>query len=150
MELEEYTPEEFVVKYGDFLTATPYWSTLTIITVWNNVATCKERLIIRSIVPFIFHNGSYKTHGVVQGWWQSFRYVVYKYYGTNHKDDGPAMLLWWNNGLLQQERWYINGKLHRVNGPAISGWNYEGVLDEVKWYLDGVEIPTPLTKAAKV
>mgnify|MGYP003658380384 CR=1 FL=1 len=81
------------------------------------------------------------------------KHTVWSKVGGNHFDT------WYINIMAQiikmmDQQCYFGGIMDYCSKSVgilmASGWNYEGVLDEVKWYLDGVEIPTPLTKAAKV
>jgi antitoxin component YwqK of YwqJK toxin-antitoxin module len=39
--------------------------------------------------------------------------------GKKHREDGPAVQYWYENGQKESEYWYLNGKLHREDGPAL-------------------------------
>jgi len=53
--------------------------------------------------------------------------------GKRHRDNGPAVSIVYEDGVLCQE-WYINNLLHRLDGPAI--------IDEYgpAWYVNDNKI----------
>lgn len=54
-----------------------------------------------------------------------------------HKNDGPARMLFYENGHPRSEEWMLNGRLHREDGPAITKFDENGVIREQCWYNDG-------------
>ncbi len=40
-----------------------------------------------------------------------------------HNSNGPALIEFYENGILEYAAYYINGKQHREDGPAVF-WNY--------------------------
>ncbi len=36
-----------------------------------------------------------------------------------HRTDGPAVVCWHDNGVVEQESYYVNGNRHREDGPAV-------------------------------
>lgn len=54
-----------------------------------------------------------------------------------HREDGPAVQSWYANGVLNEERWCINGGEHRLDGPSYRGWDEDGRLKVEVWKKDG-------------
>lgn len=52
-----------------------------------------------------------------------------------HRKDGPAYVLYYTDGAIQ-EQWYRFGKRHRTDGPAIITRNH-GYTGQV-WYKKGI------------
>jgi len=59
--------------------------------------------------------------------------------GRIHREDGPAVTEWYEDGMKWYDRWFLNDKLHREDGPAEEIWweNGEKILE--KYYLNGKE-----------
>jgi antitoxin component YwqK of YwqJK toxin-antitoxin module len=56
--------------------------------------------------------------------------------GKLHNEKGPAFIMYYKNGQKEFEEYYINGKLHNENGPAMI-WYYEsGQKKSEKYYID--------------
>ena len=50
----------------------------------------------------------------------------------------PEVKTWKNDkGKVDEERHYLNGKLHREDGPAIIYYDEDGKPFGEAWYLDG-------------
>jgi hypothetical protein len=57
--------------------------------------------------------------------------------GALHREDGPALLRWSDNGVLVDEEWWRNGRLHKIDGPALQKWDAFGQLIREEWYRYG-------------
>ncbi len=62
-----------------------------------------------------------------------------KWYKGNlfHRENFPALRLWYENGQLKKEQWYQNGVFHRTDGPAWQEWHKEGNLIYDGWFING-------------
>lgn len=49
---------------------------------------------------------------------------------TKYRQDGPAMIRFWTNGNIKEERWYTDftGDVHRENGPAVIEYYQDGKI----------------------
>jgi len=55
-----------------------------------------------------------------------------------HRDDGgPALRSYYEDGSINEERWFVHGQRHRVDGPAISAHYDNGNLRYETWYQHG-------------
>lgn len=59
-----------------------------------------------------------------------------------HREDGPCLILWYNNGRKKYEEWRKNGDLHREefgfnSGSAFTYWNENGNKEYETWYQNG-------------
>jgi hypothetical protein len=59
--------------------------------------------------------------------------------GARHREDGPAFILYNENGKLIREEWYLNGVRHNVNGPAMIYYNDNGVPIKEEWYFNNLQ-----------
>lgn len=57
--------------------------------------------------------------------------------GVLHRADGPAKILYGNDGQVLFEEWYKNGILHRTDGPAQRSFYMDGSLKSEKWIRNG-------------
>lgn len=55
-----------------------------------------------------------------------------------HKTDGPAIIIYHENGLVDSMEWCIDGELHRTDGPAIIEYSNNGDVTSQSWYRHGV------------
>ena len=100
-----------------------------------------------------YDTGMIRTHaGKISS--DSNYYYIKEYYPTGvilsdmwvldeylHKEDGPALITYYENGAANTIHYYINGKLHNVNGPAyIEFFKETGGLKKVIYYKNGVEM----------
>lgn len=62
-----------------------------------------------------------------------------EYYQNNeyHRDGGPAITYYFPSGKPSSEAWYQSGELHREGGPAQIGYNENGTSFSEKWFLNG-------------
>ena len=58
---------------------------------------------------------------------------------TSHREDGPAIQKFHNNGKLEYVGYYINDKQHRLDGPAYQQFNDNGKLEYVGYYINDKE-----------
>jgi hypothetical protein len=52
--------------------------------------------------------------------------------------DRPAKVVYFENGMIQDEYWYKDGQLHREGGPAYLSYNLQGQVTEEEWMQNGV------------
>ena len=50
-----------------------------------------------------------------------------------HREDGPAVEEWYEDGQKEEEKYFLNNKIHREDGPAYQKWDYYGQKTE-EWY----------------
>jgi len=60
--------------------------------------------------------------------------------GFLHREDGPALETYWENGNIRRTAYYNNSHLHRTTGPAHIDYDESGKPDGLAWYLDGKEL----------
>jgi len=53
-----------------------------------------------------------------------------------HREDGPAVQGWHENGQKWYESWWLNGEYHRENGIAYQMWWENGQKGHELWYLN--------------
>lgn len=67
--------------------------------------------------------------------------IIYFKYGdfqVIHREDGPAVNLYYGDGKISNEKYIINGELHREDGPAIIHYDYNyGFIKEEFYYKNG-------------
>jgi antitoxin component YwqK of YwqJK toxin-antitoxin module len=64
--------------------------------------------------------------------------VMYTKNGKRHREDGPAVLRYWNSsGLVMVKEYYVEGKRHREGGPAEIWYKEDGTLKYESFYVDG-------------
>lgn len=63
----------------------------------------------------------YNTENVTsKAWWKE---------GKMHREDGPAWIWYYTNGVLKRERWYQNGQLYRsTEGPVSADYDTNGKM----------------------
>ena len=58
-----------------------------------------------------------------------------------HRLDGSASVWYYKNGNIEREFWFINDNYHRFNGPAYI-WYYEnGNIEKEYWFVNGIKVP---------
>lgn len=86
--------------------------------------------------PDGFSYRSYYATGVVQA-----EFCDINEYGSPrsilHREDGPALINYYDNGQIKEKRYMSNGKAHRTTGPAWIDFNKDGSVDDIAWFLDG-------------
>jgi len=54
---------------------------------------------------------------------------------TWHREDGPAYIDYYDNGNIEYEVYYINGKCTRLDGPASIWYDKDGKIKKVEYYI---------------
>ena len=64
-------------------------------------------------------------------------YVEYYYEEDKlHREDGPAVIAYYESGNKKLGSYYLNGKLHREDGPAVIWYSQSGeIFDD--YYING-------------
>lgn len=57
--------------------------------------------------------------------------------GQSHRKDGPAHVKYYPDGGVSRENWYYNGEQHRLDGPAVTEYWDTGVVSCREWWRDG-------------
>lgn len=58
--------------------------------------------------------------------------------GELHRVDGPARIIYFENGQIDEEEWIKDGKSHRINdAPAYIKYFESGKIQQKSWYVDG-------------
>jgi antitoxin component YwqK of YwqJK toxin-antitoxin module len=57
--------------------------------------------------------------------------------GKYHQKDGPAVINYYDNGKIKSEHWYIQGNPHRIGGPAKIDYYDDGKIKSEYWYNQG-------------
>lgn len=72
----------------------------------------------------------------------NFLYKKWCLPGTNiyHNTNGPAIILYYENGNIGREAWCQNGKYHRHDGPAIIFYDINGTIQKEEWWINDVQI----------
>ena len=60
--------------------------------------------------------------------------------GKMHREDGPAKIRYYPDGIVEYERWYLNNEMHRVDGPAWIEYREDGSVEYENWFLNDVKI----------
>jgi antitoxin component YwqK of YwqJK toxin-antitoxin module len=68
---------------------------------------------------------------------EDLRYVDDSDSLTLHREDGPAVLNWYENGNVMREHYCIEGKLHREDGPAQRYYYEDGSIKWEAWCVNG-------------
>jgi hypothetical protein len=58
--------------------------------------------------------------------------------GYRHRDNGPADVSFYPNGLIAREIFYSNGSIHRKDGPAWINHNTDRSIGFEGFYLQGI------------
>ena len=76
-------------------------------------------------------------------YYDSYDFKIYSWYNEkeqlHRENDLPAVIWYYNNGNIEEERWYQNGKLHRIDGPAFIWYHKDGHIFHKLWYLNDKE-----------
>jgi antitoxin component YwqK of YwqJK toxin-antitoxin module len=63
--------------------------------------------------------------------------------GKLHNENGPAFISYYKNGQINYQHWYINGEIHNENGPALIYYYENGQIKFQDWYINGEELSDP-------
>ena len=69
--------------------------------------------------------------------------IIERYYMLNnkyHREDGPAIIDYYDNGQVVLERYYVNDKCHREDGPAIIRYDMMGNVSSIDYFLNGTSV----------
>jgi len=58
--------------------------------------------------------------------------------GRHSRVNGPAEIIFWDNGNLKKEVWRVNGVTTRDGGPAITFYRQDGTKSLERWYRNGL------------
>jgi antitoxin component YwqK of YwqJK toxin-antitoxin module len=67
----------------------------------------------------------------------SEKYALKYNHTKEHRDNGPAKILYYDNGFVSSEEYYINGVLHREDGPAHIKYKEDGSVFSEVYYING-------------
>ena len=60
--------------------------------------------------------------------------------GKEHNTNGPSYHWFYDDGTLQEQSFYINGKLHNPNGAAVQWFHEDGTVWMQWFWIDGKEL----------
>jgi antitoxin component YwqK of YwqJK toxin-antitoxin module len=60
--------------------------------------------------------------------------------GKRHREDGPAIIYYYGNGNIFYEAYYLNGKYHREDGPAYVSYDRNGNIWYKEYWLNDKEL----------
>jgi len=66
------------------------------------------------------------------------QYEIWFVDGKCRRLDGPAYRSWFKTGQLEIEEWRVDNKYHRLDGPACQCWHENGQLGYEDWYFNGI------------
>jgi antitoxin component YwqK of YwqJK toxin-antitoxin module len=104
--------------------------TSELITYYPDGIKIKEQKIydenLNLINKILFHENG-KIH--VKQWYQNDKL---------HREDGPALIWYFDNCDIYYEEWHYHDKLHRLDGPALTiYYPYTGQISSEQWYYHG-------------
>jgi antitoxin component YwqK of YwqJK toxin-antitoxin module len=67
----------------------------------------------------------------------NIEFELYSLNGKQHREDGPAYTVYYENGNIKYEAYYLNGKGYRKNGPATIRYYENGRIEFEAYYLNG-------------
>ena len=68
------------------------------------------------------------------------------YYKNNkiHRDNGPAVIEYYDNGNKEREYYYKDGKQHNDKGPGFISYNEDGSIKNKTYWLNGNKVKDEL------
>ena len=60
--------------------------------------------------------------------------------GLLHREEAPALIVYFSDGRISIETWYKNGKEHREEGPALIEYFNDGRIQREEYWVNGKEI----------
>ena len=57
-----------------------------------------------------------------------------------HREDGPAIINYYESGEKQYEQWWVNSKKHRIEGPAHINYYKDGTIWFEYYLINGEEM----------
>ena len=68
------------------------------------------------------------------------RIYVHPKTGEYHREDGPAIQVYFLDGSIELQSFFINGVPHREDGAAIQWFNRNGNITVEEYYLHGEKL----------
>ena len=68
--------------------------------------------------------------------YSNHKVINYKADGVSHNPYGPAYIIYYENGQIQSEHYYLNGKYHREDGPAFISYYRDGKIAFEHYFLN--------------
>lgn len=54
-----------------------------------------------------------------------------------HREDGPAYIKYYLNGIIANQTWFIDNRRHSIDDKFTSAWYHpNGMISDVSWYID--------------
>lgn len=103
---------------------------------WNRIFEEEESREEKKLVKI-------KNGGIVTIKWPNCNLKKKYWYKNNrggyHRKDGPAVLMWHENGEKKYESWIIDGtNYNRKGGPSVTEWRDDGTKKYEGWYKNGI------------
>lgn len=55
----------------------------------------------------------------------------------HHREDGPALIKFYRNGIIQRNEYLLNGLTHRIDGPAKIIYDLRGEIQHLQYLING-------------
>ena len=68
----------------------------------------------------------------------NIKIIEYRLKGKKHREDGPAVTGWYEDGEKYCELYFINDKYHREDGPAFQYWHENGTQATELYLINGI------------
>jgi antitoxin component YwqK of YwqJK toxin-antitoxin module len=97
----------------------------------NNVAVLEN---IDDLPSYICYNNDDNNSVYIKKWFVN---------GIAHRDNGPAVIKYYENGVINEETWIKNSKFHRDNNikgenlPSQITYYEDGKIKDKKWFKEG-------------
>ena len=60
--------------------------------------------------------------------------------GKLHREGSPAAIFYYDNGNIETELYYNNNKHHRIDGPSVIFYYENGIIKKEIYFFDGIKI----------
>ena len=57
-----------------------------------------------------------------------------------HREDGPALIGYYEDGSIYSEGFWINNDIHREDGPAVIYYNKDGSIKYEEYWVNDIEL----------
>ena len=94
----------------------------------------------KNIKKFYFKNKLHREYGPAIINYNEDGSVSYEEYYINnelHREDGPAIIHYYDNGSIESEEYYFNSQRHREDGPAFIKYYKNGSIQLEEYYING-------------
>jgi len=54
-----------------------------------------------------------------------------------HREDGPAVIVYYEDGQIKRIEYWVNNQLHKLDGPAFIWYKENGTVEEESYFVDG-------------